>query len=79
MISISELTGQPYVDEECVFFRNLYQSAFYVAHHCMPIDMFTDGGGKLVMVFPRDKHNELIKLWIANKEKNEENEEDNND
>lgn len=68
MISISELTGREYRDEEVVFFRNLYQCAFYIKHNCYPIDMFCDGQGKLVMVFDRQKHNELIKLWVANKE-----------
>ena len=68
MISISELTGKTYIDEDCVFFRNLYQCAFYIDHHVMPIDMFTDGNGKLVMVFDRKQHNELIKLWVANKD-----------
>lgn len=67
MKSISELTGKSYIDEEAVFFRNLYQCAFYVKNHCMPIDMFCDGNGKLVMVFDRKRHNELIKLWVANK------------
>lgn len=68
MISISELTGKSYIDENCVFFRNLYQCAFYVEHHVLPIDMFTDSNGKLVMVFDRKQHNELIKLWVTNKD-----------
>lgn len=67
MKSISELTGKCYLDEEVVYFRNLYQCCFYIQHHCMPIDMFCDGNGKLVMVFDRKRHNELIKLWVANK------------
>lgn len=69
MISISELTGKPYVNEDHVFFRNLPQSIFYISHNCFPIDLFVDNGGKLVMVFPRDKHKELIGLWMENKEK----------
>ena len=68
MMSQSELTGSWYRDEECVFFRNLHQCAFYVAHNVMPIEMFTDSNGKLVMVFDRNQHNKMIKLWIANKE-----------
>lgn len=68
MISISELTGKPYVNEDHVFFRNLYQCCFYIKHHCMPVDLFCDGNNKLVMVFPKYKHKELIKLWMANKE-----------
>lgn len=69
MISISELTGKPYVNEDHVFFRNLQQSCFYVKHHCMPVDLFCDSNDKMVMVFPRDKHNQLIKLWMENKAK----------
>ena len=72
MISISELTEKVYREEECVYFRNIHQCAFYVAHHVFPIDMFTDSEGKLVMVFERKKHNEMIKLWMAAKEKNSE-------
>lgn len=79
MISVSELTGRTYVDEECVYFRNLYQCAFYIAHHVMPIEMFTDGNGKLVMVFDRNQHNEMIKLWMANKEQEQDQDRANND
>jgi hypothetical protein len=68
MISKSELTDRWYHDEDVVFFRNLYQCAFYIKNHCLPIDIFTDGNDKLVMVFDRQQHNELIKLWIANKD-----------
>ena len=68
MISVSELTGKTYIDEEVVYFRNLTQCTFYIKHHCYPIEMFTDGNDKLVMVFDRKQHNELIKLWMANKE-----------
>lgn len=71
MMTKSELNGEWYQDEDAVFFRNLYQCCFYIKHHCLPIDLFCDSQGKLVMVFDRQKHNELIKLWIANKEKND--------
>lgn len=71
MIVISELTGKEYQDEDAVFFRNLYQSTFYVKHNCMPIDMFCDGRDKLVMVFRRDDHNRMIKKWMENKQKME--------
>lgn len=67
MINISELTGKTYFDEDVVYFRNLYQCIFYIQHQCFPIDMFCDGQGKLVMVFDREQHNKLIKLWVANK------------
>ena len=67
MKSISDLTGKMYVNEESVFFRNLYQCTFYIKHGVMPIDMFTDSNDKLVMVFDRNQHNEIIKLWMENK------------
>lgn len=70
MFSISELTGKRYRDEDVVYFRNLYQCAFYIKHHCYPVEMFTDSNDKLVMVFDRKQHNDIIKLWIANKERN---------
>lgn len=68
MIEYSEITGKKYLAEECVFFRNIYQCCFYISHHCYPVDIFVDSSGKLVMVFTRAEHNEMIKLWIANKE-----------
>lgn len=66
----SDVTGIIYEEEDCVFFRNLHQCAFYVDHNAKIIDVFTDGDGKLVFVFDRKEHNELIKLWVANKEEN---------
>lgn len=72
MKSISELTGEVYEDENVVYFRNLYQCAFYIKHGLMPKDIFVDSKDKLVMVFDRYKHNEMIKLWIDNKNKNAE-------
>ena len=69
MISQSELTGELYQDEDVVFFRNLCQCAFYIKNHCLPIGIFTDGQDKLVMVFDRQEHNKIIKMWIANKDK----------
>lgn len=70
MITVSELTGKTYDDSNCVFYRNLYQCAFMVSHNIYPIDIFTDGGGKLVMVFDRAEHNRMISLWVKNKENN---------
>ena len=64
MITVSELNGKTYDDSDCVFYRNLIQCAFMIAHNVYPIDMFTDGGGKLVMVFEREKHNKMMPLWI---------------
>ena len=64
----SEVTGIEYEAENAVYFRNLHQSAFYIEHNAKIIDIFTDGSNKLVFVFDRQEHNELIKLWMTNKE-----------
>lgn len=71
MIYKSELNGMYYQEEDCVYFRNIQQSSFYVKNGCMPVDMFTDGNDKLVLVFKREEHNKLIKLWMENKKESE--------
>ena len=70
---ISNVTGIEYESEDVVFFRNLYQSAFYIDHSATIADVFTDGKGKLVFVFYRDQHEKLIKLWLENKNDDKEN------
>lgn len=67
MITTSDLTGKVYDDSNCVFYRNLIQCAFMVAHNEYPVDMFTDGGGKLVMVFSKESHSRIMPLWIEKK------------
>lgn len=67
MKTISDVTGIEYEMEDVVFFRNLYQSSFYVANNAKIVDVFTDSKGKLVFVFFREQHEDLIKLWLANK------------
>lgn len=67
MKTVSDVTGICYENEDVVFFRNLYQSSFYVQHNATIVDVFTDSKGKLVFVFYRDQHEDLIKLWLANK------------
>ena len=63
----SDVTNLWYENEDVVFFRNLYQSAFYVEHNATIVDVFTDRNGKLVFVFYKSEHEELIKLWMKNK------------
>lgn len=63
----SDVTGILYENEDVVYFRNLYQSAFYTAHNATIVDVFTDSKGMLVFVFYRDEHEKLIKLWLENK------------
>lgn len=67
MKTISDVTGITYENEDVVFFRNLYQSSFYVANNATIVDVFTDSKGMLVFVFYRDQHEKLIKLWLENK------------
>ena len=64
---VSDVTKIEYESEEVVFFRNLYQSSFYIDHNATIVDVFTDGNSKLVFVFYRDEHEKLIKLWLENK------------
>lgn len=67
MKTVSDVTGICYENEDVVFFRNLYQAAFYVAHFATIVDVFTDSKGMLVFVFYRNQHENLLKLWLANK------------
>lgn len=68
----SDVTGIVYDDSDCVFFRNLYQIAFYVHNGAKIIDVFTDSKGMLVFCFLKEDHKRLIDLWMKNKEdKNE--------
>ena len=53
MISVSELTGKTYEAEDCVFFRNCIQSAYYIEWGAELIDLFVGGDHKLVFVFSR--------------------------
>lgn len=69
---ISSVTGIGYESEDVVFFRNLYQSTFYIDHNATIVDVFTDGNKKLVFVFWRDQHENLIKLWLENKKDDKE-------
>lgn len=69
---MSDVTGICYENEDVVFFRNLYQSTFYIDHNATIVDVFTDSNKKLVFVFWRSEHENLIKLWLKNKNENEE-------
>ena len=70
MKAISDVTGIEYEMEDVVFFRNLYQSSFYINHNATIVDVFTDSNKKLVFVFWRSQHENLIKLWLENKREN---------
>ena len=51
MKTISDITGKSYEAEDCVFFRNILQSAKYMSWGATLIDLFTDSEDKLVFVF----------------------------
>lgn len=67
MKTVSDVTGICYEMEDVVFFRNLYQSTFYIDNNATIVDVFTDSNKKLVFVFWRSQHENLIKLWLENK------------
>lgn len=65
----SEITGKWYDPDECVFFRNHVQSAFYLEWGSQLIDLFTDSFHKLVFVFTKEDHKKYIDRWMMQKER----------
>ena len=63
MKTLSETTGKYYEDEDCVFFRNTLQSAFYKFHEAELVDMFVDDKMRFVFVFTKKDHERLKMLW----------------
>lgn len=63
MITVSELTGKTYNNEDCYFFRNTLQSAFYVHHGAPLVDIFVDDNMHFVFVFKKSDHHRLKMLW----------------
>ena len=59
----SDVTGKYYEDEDCVFFRNTLQSAFYRFHGAELVDMFVDDKMKFVFVFYKADHTRLKMMW----------------
>lgn len=66
----SDVTNIDFEIEDCVFFRNITQSIFYIEHGCKIIDLFVDSNHKLVFVFLKSDHKKVIDLWMKNKENN---------
>lgn len=67
MITRSDLTGMVYHDEECVFFRNPLQSAFYFFKGAKLVDLFVDDKMRFVFVFKKEDHNKLKLEWNLRK------------
>ncbi len=59
----SSITGKYYEDEDCVFFRNTLQSAYYVFNGAKLIDIFVDDKMRFVFVFTKADHEKLKLLW----------------
>ena len=65
----SDVTGKYYYDEECVFFRNIFQSAWYVFKGAKIVDLFVDDSLKFVFVFSKVDHERLKMEWkLRNKD-----------
>lgn len=67
MKSISGITGMAYDEEECVFFRNPKQSAYYIYRSAKLVDVFSGEDLKLVFVFTKADHDKYKMDW-ANRE-----------
>ena len=63
MITVSELTGEMYHDEDMVFFRNCTQSSHYIAWGAKLWDLFVDSSYKLVFVFSKEDHLKYRDRW----------------
>lgn len=63
MKTISEITGKVYEAEDCVFFRNCIQSAYYIEWGAELVDIFTGGDHKLVCVFRKSDHMKYRDRW----------------
>lgn len=70
MKMVSELNGKMYDIEDCCFFRNYIQSAYYRSWGCELVDLFVDGNMKWVFVFKKSDHFRCRERWNdRNKEK----------
>ena len=70
----SNTTGIWYDPDDCVFFRNCIQSAFYLEWGATLVDLFTDSFHKLVFVFTKEDHKKYIDRWMTQKKDSEKNE-----
>ena len=73
MKSVSELTGEVYENEDCCFFRNYVQAAYYIAWGCKLVDLFVDNNMKLVFVFLKSDHMKVRDRWGTKNSKDNKN------
>lgn len=67
----SETTGKYYEAESAVFYRNLVQAAWLLSKpDAILLDIFCDGNGKMVLVFPIELHKKYIAEWAERSQKN---------
>jgi hypothetical protein len=60
----SETTGKYYEAESSVFYRNLVQAAWLLSKpDATLLDIFCDGNGKMVLVFPKELHKKYVGEW----------------
>ena len=72
MIVRSKITNELYDKNDCVFFKNPIQSAFYFENGIIPVDIFPEEDGKWVWVFWETDHRKMIDKWNDNRrDKNE--------
>ena len=62
-MTISETTGRAYIDEDCYFFKNPLQSAFYMKNGAELQDIFVGGDNKFVYVYKKSDHQRLKIKW----------------
>lgn len=63
----SDVTGLLYEVEDCVFFRNYVQAAYYNAWGATLIDLFIDSNMKWVFVFSKKDHERFKMRWKDNR------------
>lgn len=75
MKCISELTGKIYESEDCHFFKNQIQSAYYYSWGCELVDLSLGSDMKWIYVFKKSDHENVKNKWKEHceKYKNEQN------
>lgn len=71
MIVRSKITNMLYDKNDCVFFKNPVQSAFYYENGVIPVDVFPEKNGKWVWVFWETDHKKMIDKWNSRRDKDE--------
>lgn len=66
-MSVSEITGERYFDEDCVFFRNPKQSCWYMLNGAKLVDLVATDGLQFVWVFDKESHMRLRDEWRTRK------------